>query len=66
MGDRRGVSRVLAERHEDKRALDVNGMIILKWIFKKLDGGGMNLIDLAQDRDTWRAVVDTAMNNRVP
>ena len=66
MGDRRGVSRVLAERHEDKRALDVNGMIILKWIFKKRDGGGMNLIDLAQDRDTWRAVVDTAMNNRVP
>ena len=66
MGDRRGVSRVLAERHEDKRALDVNGMIIFKWIFKKRDGGGMNLIDLAQDRDTWRAVVDTAMNNRVP
>ena len=66
MGDRRGVSRVWAERHEDKRALDVNGMIILKWIFKKRDGGGMNLIDLAQDRDTWRAVVDTAMNNRVP
>jgi hypothetical protein len=30
--------------------LGVAGMIILKWIFKKSDGG-MEWIDLAQDRD---------------
>jgi hypothetical protein len=26
----------------------------------------MNWIDLAQDRDKWRALVNTAMNLRVP
>jgi hypothetical protein len=29
----------------------IDGMITLKWIFKKWNGG-MNWIDLAQDRDT--------------
>jgi hypothetical protein len=27
--------------------------------------GGMDWIDLAQDRDRWRAVVSTVMNLRV-
>jgi hypothetical protein len=31
----------------------VDGRIILKWIFKKWDGG-MDRIELAQDRDRWR------------
>jgi hypothetical protein len=29
-------------------------------------GRGMDWIDLAQDRDRWRALVSTVMNLRVP
>ena len=28
--------------------------------------GGLDWIDLAQDKDRWRAVVDAVMNLRVP
>jgi hypothetical protein len=42
----------------------IDGRIILKWIFKTWDGG-MNWIELAQDRDRWRALVNAVMNLRV-
>jgi hypothetical protein len=29
-------------------------------------GGGLDWIDLAQDRDGWRALVNTVMNLQVP
>ena len=44
---------------------DVDRRIILKWIFKKF-GGVMDWIDLAQDRDRWRALVSAVMNLPVP
>jgi hypothetical protein len=46
----------------------VDGKIILEWIFEMLDwgGGGMDRINLAQDRDRLRALVNTVMNLRVP
>ena len=39
----------------------VDGKIILIRIFKKWDGG-RDWIDLAQDRDRWRALVNAVMN----
>jgi hypothetical protein len=44
---------------------DVDGRIILKWIFKTRDGS-MDWIELAQDRDRWRVLVNAVMNLRVP
>jgi hypothetical protein len=43
----------------------VDGKIILKWIFKKWDGG-MDWIELAQDKNRWRALVNAVTNLRVP
>jgi hypothetical protein len=43
----------------------VDGKIILKRIFERLDGGH-RLDDLAQDRDRWWALVNAVMNLRVP
>jgi hypothetical protein len=43
----------------------VDGRIILRWIFRKWVEGGMNWIDLAQDRDKWRALVKAVMKFRV-
>ena len=40
---------------------DVDGRIILRWIFRKLNGG-IDWIDLAQDRDVWRVLVNAIMN----
>jgi hypothetical protein len=33
---------------------------------REIGGGGMDWIDLAQDKDQWRALVNTLMNVRVP
>ena len=40
--------------------------IILKLIFKKWDWGVMDWIDLVQNREGWKALVNVAMNLRVP
>ena len=68
MQERRVVYRVLVGKPEGRDHLEnpgADGRIILRWIMMKWDGG-MDWIDLAQDRDRWRALVNAVMNLRVP
>jgi hypothetical protein len=44
---------------------DIDGRIILRWIFRKWEGG-MDWIELAQGRGRWRALVNAVMNLLVP
>jgi hypothetical protein len=43
-----------------------NGRIILRWIFRKWAGRGMDCIDLAQDRDRMWALINVVLNLQVP
>jgi len=69
MGEGRGVHRVLVGKPEGKRPL---GRPRRRWEDNmKMDnqevGGGCgDWMELAQDRDRWRALVSTLMNLRVP
>jgi hypothetical protein len=38
----------------------------IKIDLREIGWGGMDWIDLAQDRGQWRALVNTVMNLRVP
>ena len=69
MGEGRGVHRVLVGKPEGKRPLgrprrrqEDN----IKIDLQKVGGGCGDWIELAQDRDMWRAIVSTVMNFRVP
>ena len=41
----------------------VDGKVTLRCIFRKWDVGVMGWIDLAQDRDRWRALVKFGFHN---
>jgi hypothetical protein len=66
---RRGVCRVLVGKLEGKKTfgrprhrLDDN----IKMDLREVGCGWMDFIDLRQDRERWRAVVNAIMNLRVP
>ena len=69
MGERRGVHRVLVGRPEGKRPL---GRPRRRWEdnskmdLREVGGGCEDWMELAEDRDRWRALVSTVMNLRVP
>jgi hypothetical protein len=67
-GDRRGAYRVLVGRPEKKRPLGTLRRIWEDNIKMDLQevGWGMDWIDLAQDRDWWRTLVNAVMNLRFP
>ena len=45
--------------------LSENGRIILEIIFKEWNGS-MDMIDLLEDKEKWRALVKAIMNIRAP
>jgi len=67
-GEGKGVHRVLVRKPEGKRQLERprrRWEDNIKMDLREVEGGG-DWMELAQDRDTWRALVNTVMNFRVP
>jgi hypothetical protein len=68
MGEKRNAYRILVGNPEGKRP---RGRPRLRWVdsikmdLREIGWDGMDWINLAQDRDQWRALVNAVMNLRV-
>jgi len=51
---------------EPERDPGINGSYNIKMDLQEVGCGGVDWVELAQDRDRWRALVSTVMNLRVP
>jgi hypothetical protein len=69
LGEKRNAYTLLVGKPEGKRPL---GRPRRRWVdnvkmdLLEIGWGGVDWIGLAQDKDKWRALVNTAMNLRVP
>jgi hypothetical protein len=69
MGERLNAYRLLLGKQEGKRPL---GRPRRRWVnnikmdVREIGWDGVDWIDMAQDRDQWRALVNTVLNIRVP
>jgi ribosome biogenesis protein Nip4 len=69
MGEMRGVYNILVGRPEGRRPLERPKSRFednIKMDLRETGFGDVNWIHLTQDRDRWRALVNTVMNLRVP
>jgi hypothetical protein len=68
-GEKRNACRILVGKPEVKRPL---GRPRRRWVdnikmdLREIGWDGVDWINLARDRDQWRALVNRVMNHRVP
>ena len=68
MRERRGAYRILVKKLEGRRPLGKYKRICednIKMTHEEMGRRGGDWIDLAQDKDTWRAVVNAVMSFRI-
>jgi hypothetical protein len=69
MGEKRNECWILAGKPKGKRPLGRprhTWLDNIKMDLREIGWSGMDWIDLAQDRNQWRALMNTVMNFRVP
>jgi hypothetical protein len=69
MGEKKNANRLLVGKPEGKRPFgnqDGDGWIILRLIFGEIGWCVVDWIGLCQDKDKWKALVNTAMNIMIP